>query len=491
MRWLPLPAAFLASLLIQEPAWAATFGCDERGVLDAVARGGGPHRFACLGPTIIVTGDTIFIENYLILDGQGQLTLSGGGDHPVLFVEVGATVELRDLTISDGAADLDFPCCDGGGIRNRGHLTLVGCRIVDNTAGFGGGGGIFNSGFISGGQTTLTMIDTTVSRNLARLGGGISTNARATLVMRGSTISENESTVDTPTIRGGGGIFSNADLSIVNSTISSNVATFGGGISQQGGHLQLTNVTLSENSPDEIEVAGPVEVANTILDGRCSGQPVVSFGGNVEGPGDTCGLDHPADRTSVLDLLLGALGDNGGPSDTHALLPGSAAVDAGVDCPPPETDQRGRARPRGKSCDAGAYEAEFVLITVDIDIRPGSRENVINPFSHGSIPVAILGAEEVAVHAVDLSSLAFGPEGAPAVGWSRHRARDFDRNGRNDLLAWFRTAETGIALGDTEACLLATTVDGTVLRGCDAIRPRLPDLRLRFLAWVFLAMLWR
>jgi hypothetical protein len=56
--------------------------------------------------------------------------------------------------------------------------------------------------------------------------------------------------------------------------------------------------------------------------------------------------------------LLGPLADNGGPTQTHALLPSSPAIDAGDNngCPP--TDQRGVARPSGLACDIGAYEVE-------------------------------------------------------------------------------------------------------------------------------------
>ena len=55
--------------------------------------------------------------------------------------------------------------------------------------------------------------------------------------------------------------------------------------------------------------------------------------------------------------MLGPLADNGGPTETHDLLPGSPAIDAGSPgCPPPDTDQRGVARPQGVACDIGAVE---------------------------------------------------------------------------------------------------------------------------------------
>jgi Ca2+-binding RTX toxin-like protein len=70
-------------------------------------------------------------------------------------------------------------------------------------------------------------------------------------------------------------------------------------------------------------------------------------------------VQAPADRTSA-DPLLGGLSDNGGPTDTQALLAGSAAIDAASGCPPPSADQRGLPRPQGAACDAGAFEVQTV-----------------------------------------------------------------------------------------------------------------------------------
>jgi len=102
-----------------------------------------------------------------------------------------------------------------------------------------------------------------------------------------------------------------------------------------------------------------------LISGSCSGQGIStasSTGGNLESPGNTCRLDQVTDQVSVADPLVGPLADNGGPTFTHALLPGSPAIDAaGGGCGP--LDQRGSSRPQdgdgdGSSlCDAGAFEA--------------------------------------------------------------------------------------------------------------------------------------
>jgi hypothetical protein len=107
--------------------------------------------------------------------------------------------------------------------------------------------------------------------------------------------------------------------------------------------------------------------------------------------------------------------------------------------------------------------------TVEIDIKPGSDTNPINPFSRGVIPVTILTSEDFDALTVDEDSVLFGPAEAE----KRHRqahVADVDSDGDLDLLLHFRTQETGIALGDTEACVIGQTYDGVPIEGCDSVR---------------------
>jgi hypothetical protein len=105
-------------------------------------------------------------------------------------------------------------------------------------------------------------------------------------------------------------------------------------------------------------------------------------------------------------------------------------------------------------------------IEVAIDVRPGNPRNPLNPFAQGVVPVALLGAADFHVAAVDATTLGFGPERAPAV---RSRIEDRNGDGLPDLVTHHRIPETGIALGDAEACLTGEMLDGTKLRGCDAL----------------------
>ncbi|MBK7975775.1 MAG: hypothetical protein IPK07_21705 [Deltaproteobacteria bacterium] len=142
---------------------------------------------------------------------------------------------------------------------------------------------------------------------------------------------------------------------IENSTLTGNV-----GLTVDtlfSGHANVRSSTLVAAGPDHALCGPGVLATNSILVGQCGGS-VTSAGGNVESPGNTCGLTASNDQPNVADPKLGPLAANGGPTLTHALLTGSPAIGHGLDTDCPATDQRGVARPapQGGHCDVGAYE---------------------------------------------------------------------------------------------------------------------------------------
>jgi hypothetical protein len=103
-----------------------------------------------------------------------------------------------------------------------------------------------------------------------------------------------------------------------------------------------------------------------LVDGDCElgvgpSASISSNGYTIESPGDTCGFDQPTDQVSISAeaLKLGPLADNGGPTMTHALLPGSVAIDViPAVMSRVSEDQRGQPRPGDTMCDVGAFEVQ-------------------------------------------------------------------------------------------------------------------------------------
>ncbi len=115
------------------------------------------------------------------------------------------------------------------------------------------------------------------------------------------------------------------------------------------------------------------------------------------------------------------------------------------------------------------------VIRVAIDIKPGSFPNSINTKSMGVVPVAILGSLDFDVQDVDVATLEFGPAGAtpahdlldPAT-YADH-LQDVNNDGFLDLVSHYRQKDTGLQVGDTEACLDGATLGGTPIHGCDSV----------------------
>jgi predicted outer membrane repeat protein len=363
--------------------------------VDAVDTGGTVNvRLGSFAGGISITDD-------LTLQGAGtDLTIIDGGNiTPGLTIGVGTNVYVRDLIIQNGLNTIY-----GGGIRNQGTLELQDCIVQNNSA--PGGGGIFSdqsitinrcrindnlaTSFGGGGlyiQAPLTMVDTTIHANTVNshiaLGGGmlLETETGEAVIIRRTTISENTDIVG-GMIGGGGGIYLTADelAYFANVTISGNTTDFtGGGIVVAGAAgAYFQNSTIADNNSPASTVGGVLtysetRFSNTIVAGNDSFQCGQNFGGtnltvirNISSD-TSCGFTFKGDMQNT-DPLLGPLQDNGGYTQTMALLTSSPAIDAGGNtiCDfiyVGGVDQRGWPRPIDADldgsaiCDIGAFEA--------------------------------------------------------------------------------------------------------------------------------------
>ena len=258
----------------------------------------------------------------LTIDGSGQsIVVSGNNSVPIFAVPASANLTIQSLTVSNGIGDNV-----GGGLNNRGTATIINSTFSGNSVPYSisDGGGIYNLG-------TVNILNSTFSGNSA---SGL-----------------------------GGGVFNAGTANIVNSTFFGNTAGASGGGIFNGvrgrGTMNIRNSIIADN-----------------LGGNCDNWNIF----NVSGVNfDTDGTCPGFTQVGSADLSLGPLADNGGPTPTQGLLPGSIAIDAVIDCTdlsgnPVTTDQRGVTRPQEAACDAGSYEtqlfpsAAYVVTTTADDI---------------------------------------------------------------------------------------------------------------------------
>ncbi|MEW5985447.1 MAG: choice-of-anchor Q domain-containing protein [Chloroflexota bacterium] len=293
------------------------------------------------------TGDLdITAKLTLIGDGADVTTIYGNGfitADRVFHVLPGTAATISGLTIRDGrAAD------EGGGIFNSGILTVTASSLTANDAAgypFAGGGGIYNSGMLLV-ESSVLVANTANDRGAGLYNEG----ATAIATVRHSTISGNIGDY-------GGGLFNDdGELTVENSTITNNQGLIStGGLYNEFGTVKTNSSIWAGNT-------------GVYSNPNCYGS-VTSIGYNLLGNNSGCSFttttgDQVGTSSDPIDPLLGALQDNGGPTLTHALLPGSPAVDAGDPLNCPAIDQRGYPRPAdgdgdGEAvCDIGAYERQ-------------------------------------------------------------------------------------------------------------------------------------
>jgi hypothetical protein len=326
----------------------------------SMANNGDTITFSVTGNITLSAGE-LLVAKSVTISGPGSSALELYSRSRVFNVAVNNTVTISGLRIRGNASSEG-----GGGILNAGNLTVSNCIIFRSFAQVvnGSGGGIYNK---TGGR--LTVDKSTFNDNLAILGGAIYNNGYLTVT--NCTLLRNTGRLL------GGGIGNNLGHTAIisNSTISGNEADHGAAIHNLGS-VTVSNCTISNNSIDGIRnLGGAITISNTILNSRSLGRAlnidnlggtVTSLGYNLSSDNGNGLLTAPGDQIDT-DPMLGPLNDNGGPTLTSKLLPGSPAIDHGNPnfTPPPDFDQRGPGYPRvvNGRIDIGAFEVQAATPT--------------------------------------------------------------------------------------------------------------------------------
>jgi predicted outer membrane repeat protein len=283
--------------------------------------------------------------------------------------------------------------CNGSGAGNECSPTLANLQFINNYAVYGGG--LYNDGHNSG-KSSPHLTNVTFKNNVVVNEGGAMYNdgsgGESSPVLNGVTFSGNTTDND---IGGAMEDYGNSNPVLTNVTFSGNGSNlapngivtwntgYGGAIAIIGGSPVLNNVTFSGNSASVFggaiyNKAGAVLLSNTIL----WGDSTAGTGPEIyQGTGTTaisssviqggCPSGVTCFGVITTDPMLGALQDNGGPTQTMILMAGSSAIDGGYNPTCAAQDQRGVPRPQGPNCDAGALEVVFQRVFADnFDGRP-------------------------------------------------------------------------------------------------------------------------
>jgi hypothetical protein len=300
-------------------------------------------------PVITDSTGTITFEG----PGSSSLTVTGQQDVGSPFVVEGGTV------IFDGLRFADFT-----GIAIQAYEPTIQTNVIVNDCVITGDTsvGVLNS------YGSMTIVDSTISGNTGAHGGGVYTYDGG-LTISDSTISGNTAT------QAGGGIYDSfSNLYITNSTIADNTADSGGGAyvvyGESNSVRKIVDSTIAGN------VGGGITSsygAQTTLDGTIVANNTSSGGHDLSGTGfsgsynlisdGSGGLTNPSNiqgtTADPIDPRLAPLANNGGPTQTMALLVGSPAItNPGFSDTAITTDQRGDPRPTNANSNIGAYQIQ-------------------------------------------------------------------------------------------------------------------------------------
>ena len=338
----------------------------------------------------VFNGGTLTITNTTFTGNSaaygGAIYTRALGDDPLtgVLTLIGDTFSNNSATAESGALDnwaggivtvtndtfTENSAPNGGAIGNEwGSVAVSNSTFSNNTASTGAGGAIINFNPSDSFSNSLSVVGSTISGNTAVNGGGIANGGPDSLSLTNDTITGNSVTGD------GGGLYNYGTAMLTACTVSGNSAGAGGGLYNIGASAvaTLTDTIIAAN----VEPGG----APDDLNGSAAGSVTGSF--NLIGIGGSGGITGASDGnivlTSLADLGLAPLGDYGGPTETMALLPGSAAIGAGTATSGITADQRGAPLPTSRAVDIGAFQDQGYTVAVS----SGSPQSTLvsQPFS--------------------------------------------------------------------------------------------------------------
>lgn len=320
----PGPRVVLAGLTVSNGVPGITNSGSQLTLDSCIITGNGVADGAPLGG-ILSVDSSLDLVNCIISNNANVL---GGGIH----VD-GSAVSLTNCTISNniayGQQNANLEEGQGGGIWARGgSLSLLNCTIASNSAEFGpsDGGGIYTR------STSLSLLNCTIAYNVADSGAGA--------------------------------FFFSTPATVTNCTFSQNRATDGksSGLNSQSGYLGIDSCTFYGNSGAIRFVSSIVLVKNAIFNAsdvdltNAGDSAFTDSGYNLSDENDPL-LTQPTDKLGT-GASLGYLRNNGGPTFTHALFPGSPAINNGA---PDAPSQDQRYYRRSGAPDIGAFESGGTL----------------------------------------------------------------------------------------------------------------------------------
>jgi uncharacterized repeat protein (TIGR01451 family) len=434
------------------------------------------------GGAIHAVGGFLNISNSVFTGNRGG---NGGA-----IGQIQARFNIADSVFSSNTTNARLGIGGSGGAiyidgSNNGGLVIQRTLFTGNTS-TNQGGAIHT--YMYGAASFITVEDSTFENNIGTSNGGAIFHMNGGLTITGSTFSGNR------VVGQGGALWVLDDaadgpgdtaVNITNSTFSGNQATgtrpnngsvgLGGAITNSGASsFILTNVTIAGNHADWVgggivsDPAGTtlknsIVANNTAANGgnpwnilkNCSNL-LGNGGGNIQwpplNPNDN---NERACSASILiaDPRLAPLAANGGPTQTIVLLAGSPALNLGVGCPPPATDQRGVTRPQGAACDSGAFEsrpqADLSITKTDNGASPTPGQALTYTIVARNVgPTAVTGAVVADTFATSLTG----------VGWtcSASAASTCPASGAGNINHMVNLASAGTATYTVNATVSAS-----------------------------------